>query len=142
LFEHRRSQRSFELVREDDRPQLRDREFMRGSDRFGRVHESVGQKRHGMQPSTPNDELLRDEFARELTEQLQVGANEDRFGQLILVAPPTMLGALRSHIGDALRGLVVAELAKDLTKIPTHELPEHLDDWISVAEPPRVGNRT
>jgi protein required for attachment to host cells len=142
LFEHRRSERSFELVFDDDRPQLRDREAMRGSDRFGRVHESVGQKRHGMQPSTSNDQILRDEFARELAQQLQTGANEQRFGQLMLVAPPTMLGALRSHIGDPLRGLVVAELDKDLTKIPAHELPEHLKDWISVADPPRLENRT
>jgi protein required for attachment to host cells len=142
LFEHQRSRRSLELVFEDDRPQLRDRELMRDSDRPGRSHESVGQARHAMQPHTTTDERIREQFARELADRLQLGANEHRFGQLLLVAPPAMLGALRSHIGEALRDRVLAELDKDLTKISPHELPEHLAEWLVVAEPPRVANRT
>lgn len=142
LFEHQRSLRSLELVFEDDRPQLRDRELMRDSDRPGRSHESVGQTRHAMQPHTTNDQRIREHFARELTERLQLGANEHQFGQLLLVAPPAMLGALRSQLGEGLRERVIAEIDKDLTKIPAHELPEHLKEWLIVAEPPRVGNRT
>jgi protein required for attachment to host cells len=53
-----------------------------------------------------------------------------------------MLGALRSHIDENLRERVIAEIDKDLTKIPAHELPEHLKEWLVVAEPPRVANRT
>ena len=142
LFEHQRSRQSFELVFEDDRPELRDRELMRDSDRPGRIHESVGQVRHGMQPHTPADQRIREHFARELVDRLAQGANEHQFGQLLLVAPPTMLGALRSHLGEALRERVIAEIDKDLTKIPAHELPEHLQEWLIVAEPPRLENRT
>jgi protein required for attachment to host cells len=142
VFEHRRSLRSLKLVDEDDRPELRDRELMRDSDRPGRVRESVGQTRHGMEPQTTTDERLREHFSRELVERLQIGANEQRFGQLLIVAPPAMLGELRSHLDENLRALVIAELDKDLTKIPAHELPEHLEEWLTVAEPPRVANRT
>lgn len=141
LFEHQRSLRSFELVFEDDRPELRDRELNRDSDRPGRVHESVGQVRHAMQPQTTNEQRTREQFARELAERLQLGANEHRFGQLLLVAPPAMLGELRTHLDAGMRERVVAELGKDLTKIPAHELPKHLDEWLVVAEPPRVENR-
>jgi protein required for attachment to host cells len=142
LFEHQRSLRSFELVVEEDRPELRDRALMRDADRPGRVHDSVGQGRHGMQPHTSTDQLNREHFARELVDRLAQAANEHRFGQLLLVAPPTMLGALRSQLGEGLRERVIAEIDKDLTKIPAHELPEHLQEWLIVAEPPRLGNRT
>lgn len=141
VFEHHRSLRSFELVFEDDRPELRDSAGMRDSDRPGRIHESVGQVRHAMQPHTTPDERNREEFSRDLIERMRLGANEHRFSQLLLVAPPAMLGALRSHLDEGLRERVIAELDKDLTRIPAHELPEHLAQWLIVAEPPRLDNR-
>lgn len=142
IFEHSRSLRSLKLVFEDDRPELRDKERMRDSDRPGRVRESVGRTRHGLQPHTTTDQRIREHFSRELAERLQLGANEHRFGQLLLVAPPAMLGALRSHLDEGLRARIIAEVDKDLTKIPAHELPEHLEEWLVVAEPPRLENRT
>jgi protein required for attachment to host cells len=137
LFEHHRAQRTFELVHEDDRPELRDREAMRDSDRPGRVHERSGQVRHGMEPPTPGSERVREDFARELVGRLHEGVTEQRFDQLVLVAPPTMLGTLRGLLDDALRERVSAELGKDLTKLPVHELIEHLGEWVSVDPPPR-----
>jgi protein required for attachment to host cells len=142
VFEHSRSLQSLTLAFEDDRPEHRDRSLSGPSDRRGRVHDSVGQARHAMEPHTPLDERNRESFARELTERLATGANEQRYGQLLLVASPSMLGALRSHLDENLRERVIAEIDKDLTKIPAHELPEHLKEWLIVAEPPRVANRT
>jgi protein required for attachment to host cells len=142
VFEHSRSSRSLRLVFEDDRPELRDKALTRDADRPGRVRESFGQTRHGLQPHTTTDQRTREQFSRELTEQLLLGANQHRFGQLLLVAPPAMLGALRSHLDDGLRERVIAEIDKDLTKIPAHELPEHLEEWIVVDEPPRLENRS
>lgn len=141
VFEHHRSMQSFELVFEDDRPELRDPDWMRESDRPGRVHDSVGQGRHAMQPQTTPDERDREQFARDLIERLTLGVNEHRFSQLLLVAPPAMLGALRNLLDQGLRERVIAELDKDLTKLPAHELPEHLAQWLVVAEPPRLENR-
>jgi protein required for attachment to host cells len=138
LFEHHRSRKSLELVFEDDRPELRDHAQMRDSDRPGRTHESSSPTRHAMQPQTTPTQRAREHFARELVERLQSGVNQHRFGQLLLVAPPTMLGELRSHLDEGLRERVIAEIDKDLTKISAHELPEHLSEWLSVAEPPRA----
>jgi protein required for attachment to host cells len=138
LFEHHRSRSSWELVFEDDRPELRDHELMRDSDRPGRTFQSASPTRHAMQPHTTPEQRNREHFARELVERLQSGVNQHRFGQLLLVAPPAMLGELRSHLDDGLRERVIAELDKDLTKISSHELPEHLKEWLSVAEPPRA----
>jgi protein required for attachment to host cells len=142
LLEHRRSQQSLELLFDDDRPELRDRELMRESDRPGRTHESFGPTRHGLQPHTSTDQIARERFARALVERLQLGVNERRFGQLLLVAPPAMLGELRRHLDDALRERVIAELDRDLTKISIHELPQHLSEWLVVAPAPRLDNQT
>lgn len=142
VFEHSRSLQSLTLVFEDDRPELRDRSLTRDSDRPGRTRESVGHARHGLEPHTSIDERIRENFSRELAERLAIGANDQRFGQLLLVAPPSMLGAIRSHLDENLRERVIAEIHKDLTKIPAHELPQHLKEWLTVAEPPRVANRT
>jgi protein required for attachment to host cells len=133
LLEHDRARQSLELLFDEDRPELRDRELMRDSDRPGRTHESYGSTRHGLQPHTSSDQVIRQRFARELVERLQLGANEQRFSNLLLVAPPAMLGALRHHLDDALRERVIAELDRDLTKISIHELPEHLSEWLVVA---------
>jgi protein required for attachment to host cells len=142
VFEHNRSLRSLTLAFEDDRPELRDRSLTRDSDRPGRTQDSAGEGRHGLEPHTSIDDRVREQFSRELVERLQSAANEQRFGQLLLVAPPSMLGAIRKHLGENLRERVIAEIDKDLTRIPAHELPEHLKEWLIVAEPPRVANRT
>lgn len=138
LFENHRVQRTLELVFENDRPEQRDREAMRDSDRPGRVHERSGQVRHGMQAPTPARQRVREEFARELVERLRAGANEHSFDQLVLVAAPTMLGALRAELDEPLREQMIAELDKDLTKLSVDDLIDHLQEWVSVDPSPRA----
>jgi protein required for attachment to host cells len=130
LFEHRRDERRLDLIFEDDRPQLRDREAARDADRPGRVHERRGQVRHAMEPSTAADERGREGFASELVARLREGS-EAGF-DLLLVAPPAMLGTLRAQLDNELRGRVVAELDKDLTKVAPADLVDHLSDWIRI----------
>ena len=45
---------------------------------------------------------------------------------LILVAPPDALGALRAELQRAARRHVVAEVAKDLSRCPPHDLADRL----------------
>lgn len=80
----------------------------------------------------------REGFARELVQQLRTGAQEHRFGRLIIAAPPVMLGVLRDQLDEQLRDKLVAALHEDLTKIHAQELPEHLSEWITVDPPPRL----
>lgn len=138
LFEHDRSERTLALLHEHDRPELRDRDAQRYADRPGRVHERANQARHAMEPPTAISDSAREGFARELVEHLRTGAQEHRFGRLIIAAPPAMLGVLRDQLDEQLRDKLVAELHKDLTKIHAQELPEHLSEWITVDPPPRT----
>jgi len=49
---------------------------------------------------------------------------------MVVVAPPRFLGELRSFLPPQLQGLVAAEIAKDLTKSPPHELQRHLTELL------------
>lgn len=43
-------------------------------------------------------------------------------GGLVLVAPPRTLAVLREHIARTFRASIIAEVDKDLTKHPVHEI--------------------
>ena len=48
------------------------------------------------------------------------------------MAPPVTLGDLRKALSAHVKAAVYAELHKDLTKTPMHELPEHLASVLAV----------
>ena len=56
----------------------------------------------------------------------------ERFDKLVLVAAPKTLGDLRDLLPDPVKAKVVAEIDKDLTKVPLHELPKHLDSVLKL----------
>lgn len=83
--------------------------------------------RHGYEAGATADEMGRDRFARHLSEALEQEWRELSPDRLILVAPPKMLGVLRTKIGSGPRAAVSAELAKDLVKVPLADLAGHLE---------------
>jgi protein required for attachment to host cells len=98
-----------------------------GSDRPGRVSESVGQQRHAIEPRKDPHRGLETLFAHQLVDILDERLASKSFDRLVLVAPPVMLGDLRKALSEALRAVVAAEVAKDLTKVATNELMRHLE---------------
>lgn len=96
------------------------------SDRPGRTFDSAGEGRHAMQPTTDPKRYEKRRFAHELAGFLDAAAKRGDFDQLILVAPPQALGDLRDELPKAVIGMLVGELAKDLTNTPLHDLPDHL----------------
>ncbi len=66
-------------------------------------------------------------FASQLAAMLAGYLRQSAFDRLIIVAPPTMLTELRKMIGPNVREKIIAEIAKDLTKIPNNEISVHLD---------------
>lgn len=61
-------------------------------------------------------------FARELGRYLDKARLEHRYDQLVLVAPPKFLGALRKELGKEVEKLVAEELPKDLSNFKTRDL--------------------
>jgi protein required for attachment to host cells len=66
-------------------------------------------------------------FAAHVAHEVERLANERRLGHVIFVTPPRMLGVVRPHL-EVLRkhGLLVDELARDLSQLTTPQLQDHL----------------
>jgi protein required for attachment to host cells len=110
------------LAFEADDPPSRDW----GRDRPGRTHESADQARHAIEPrSDPHEEAKKATAAR-IAAGLDAAASAGRFDLVFLVAPPRILGTLRSALGPAARRKVSGSLAKDLVHATVEEIVEQL----------------
>ena len=65
-------------------------------------------------------------FAREVGRYLEKARVEHRFDELVLVAPPKFLGALRKELHKEVEKLVADELPKDLSWLSARELERYL----------------
>jgi protein required for attachment to host cells len=97
------------------------------SDRQGRTFDSshVG-VRHAMEPRHDPKRAEQQRFARQLAHEVDKAALASRFQELVLVAPPSMLGDLRAALSDRARQLVQREVDSDLAGLDLPELQRRL----------------
>ncbi|MFO1174446.1 MAG: host attachment protein [Paracoccaceae bacterium] len=103
------------------------------SDRPGRHSAAAGRMAvHGLDPHQTLDEQHRERFARRVAEALGQQWTAQGPDRLIMAAPPKMLGLLRDAIDGPAAAALLADLPKDLVRIPTHDLPSHFAELIAV----------
>jgi protein required for attachment to host cells len=101
-----------------------------GSDRPGRDYESATTGSHGEAPRHDPHQLEKTKFARFVADELGVTARERALDRLVLVAPAHCLSDITDALDAQTTALVTGRLAKDLVKIPDHELSPHLREWV------------
>jgi protein required for attachment to host cells len=101
------------------------------TDRPGRTSSSTGQG-SAMTPRTDPVDHEEETFVKMIADVLRVKKQAGAFDRLIIAADPSSLGTLRAALCDAVDKSVVAELPKDLTKVPLADMPKHLDGLIAV----------
>jgi protein required for attachment to host cells len=99
---------------------LKSREI--NADRPGRAFDSRGAGRHAMEPPTDPHRKVKADFARDVAGVLEHELSVHRYEELVLVAAPQTLGDLRNSLPATVRKKVVAEIDKDLTQVPDHEI--------------------
>jgi len=99
-----------ERVMEQDNPPTREQ----GTDRPGRHEGPAGAPRSAVE-QTDWHQQAEDRFAAEVAQVLYKKAHEHEFERLIVVAPPRMLGTLRSAFHKEVAQKVSAEIPKNLT---------------------------
>lgn len=67
-------------------------------------------------------DLAEERFARQLADILYKQAHKHRFSQIVLVAAPAVLGEMRRELHKEVADRVIAEIDKDLTNHPVHEI--------------------
>jgi len=105
------------------------------SDKPGRGFANPGgnQQRHAMPPSTEPHEHAQVEFVDDVISYLTNKRNDGKFDNLIVVAPPKIMGEIRQKMSKPVKQALDGEITKDLTKLPLNDLPEHLSGtggWI------------
>jgi protein required for attachment to host cells len=96
-----------------------------GTDRPGRSHQSVGSHRSAMEETDLHDQA-EEAFLADLVHRLDAALLSKEAKDLVIVAPPRALGALRKAYSDHIRSALVAEIDKDLTTMPVDQIEKHL----------------
>ncbi len=97
-----------------------------GSDKPGRSFDSgAGGQRHSMDPGTDLHKEEKLNFADRLAARLNEDALAARYDHLIVVAPPVMLGEIRSALDKHAQSKLTHSIAKDLTHVSLNDLPSH-----------------
>jgi len=102
------------------------------ADKPGRSYDTAGGGRHAMEYKSDAKHEDERAFAETLISALQEAHDRKDYDQLILIAPPKMLGDLRAASPAALKAVTCAEINKDLTQIPNGEMADHLKDVLAV----------
>lgn len=105
-----------EQVLKQDNPATRDQ----GTDRPGRRHDTGPSHRSALE-ETDWHALGEDRFAATVAAALHRSLLDGRLEQLIVIAPPSTLGVLRSKLTHEVAERVIAEIPKTLTG---REVPE------------------
>lgn len=96
-----------------------------GTDRPGRVHQSVGSARSSVEQTDWHDRD-EEEFLRALAVRLDKAVQAKEVSHLVIVAPPRALGMIRKAYSQHLKDAIVAEIDKDLASHPVSDIEKHL----------------
>ncbi|MEP2829547.1 host attachment protein [Parvibaculum sp.] len=103
-----------------------------GTDKPGRTFESVGTRRSAYEPPVDWHEQAKRDFARDIGELLKEKSRTGDFDNLILVAPPEMLGNLRLHLSEETKKKLLGEVNKDYTRLTPREIKQQLEESYNV----------
>lgn len=92
-----------------------------GADKPGRLNDGGGSHRSAVQ-ETDWHRVEKDRFAHEIADRLYKHAHKGSFSEIVLVAAPAVLGELRKEMHKEVQDRVVADVSKDLTGHPVHEI--------------------
>lgn len=95
-----------------------------GSAAPGRVHGAMG-PRSSVEQTDWHDEAERT-FLKALAERLDLAVTRGETSALTMVASPRALGMIRSDYSAAVQKALHGELAKDLVRMPVHEIEKQL----------------
>jgi protein required for attachment to host cells len=92
------------------------------SDLPGHGANHVGAGKHKMDPASDPKQHELDNFSRDIANYLAELEKNRSIDQLMLAAPPAMLGMLRLHLAPSISNLITLELDKNLTQYKVDDL--------------------
>jgi len=100
------------------------------SDRPGRSFESGSSSmRHAYSPRQDPHEQEKVRFAHLVAARMNEESATGLFTDLVIVAPSSVLSEVTEALDLPTKAKLVGTLAKDLVKVPDHDLYAHLKEW-------------
>jgi protein required for attachment to host cells len=106
------------------------------SDHPGASYHTGSSAHHAIAPHHDPHDLEKEKFAHHVAEELNAASARESFDELLLVAPPHVLNALRRALNSTTTAQVVGTLGKDLVKTPDDELWPHVQAWVQPVHRP------
>lgn len=132
LFENHGPGKGLQLVEDIPHPEGRLKSGEINADKPGRAFDKFGAGRHSMSQEHEAADQVSLMFARHLCDKLGKARTANRFGRLVLVAEPRLLGELRAALDKPTTALVSATLDKDLVGVDNRDIPRHLDNLVQL----------
>jgi protein required for attachment to host cells len=98
----------------------------RAHDRPGRAFDRFGPGRHDLRGKADPHARAKTALARDVARHLEEAARTAKFDRLVVVAPPRALGEVRAALGPEAGRRVIAEVKKDLTRLPKWQIVPRL----------------
>lgn len=132
LFENPGPGQGLQLIEDIPHPEGRLKSGEINADKPGRAFDSFGGGRHSMSQEHEAADQVSLMFAKHLCDKLEKARAENRFGKLVLVAAPRLLGELRAALDKHTAALVSATLDKDLVGVDNRDIPKHLGNLVQL----------
>jgi protein required for attachment to host cells len=97
-----------------------------GTDRPGRVFKRAGTNLRSSVDTTDWHELEKERFAKHVASALEDLVRTEKVKAIIIAAPARTLAELRNALHADVKRRILAEIVKDLTKLPIGEIEKHL----------------
>jgi protein required for attachment to host cells len=130
LFENSGPGKGLQLVEDIPHPEGRLKSGEINADKPGRAFDSIGNGRHSMSQEHEAADQVSLMFAKHLCDKLEKARAENRFGKLVLVAEPRLLGELRAALDKPTTALVSATLDKDFAGVDNRDIPKRLGNLV------------
>lgn len=127
LFESKDVKEAWDLIDDKEAEEARKLSHELGRERPGRGRKTGSNARFAMNGSEPHAKL-ENEFLGGLAKILNKAAEEDKFDQFVLAAPPRALGMLRAKFQPHVTAKSIGVFDKDLTNISDKELFEYFKE--------------
>ena len=96
------------------------------ADRPGRTFDRAGPGRHAKEPRHDAHRQGKCKFLHEMADRLDRSCRSGDFSRLIVIAPPTALGDLRSAFSKRIQSALVQEHAKEVAGLSEPDLMAYL----------------
>jgi len=102
------------------------------SDRKGSAFSSHGSSQSTYSKHTDTKDQGTKEFINEINDYLLKLESKNEFKQLIIIAAPKLLGALKKQLNSGLQKRITYELNKNIAKLNADEIRSHLPKYLAL----------